>query len=121
MANTSIYRDTIAGSVLMASSASTSAGVDTRGYPIVGIHLPTMSSGTVSFQHAPDPGTGVAPAAASYVDIHKTDGTGKFTMAAGTSNLAISLHDILAGMQWIRVVSSVVQTAARTIKYTLKG
>lgn len=105
----------------MASAASTTAGIDCRGYPIVGFHIPTMSSGVVSFQHAPDPGTGNPPASADYKDVWKTDGSAKFTMASGTGNLFVSVHDILAGCEWVRVVSSVVQANLRTIKYNKKG
>lgn len=115
MANVAMFRDHTDGTIAMASSASTSASIDLRNRAIAGIYFPTVTSAVYSFQARRVYGSG------TYVDVWKTDGSAKYVTATITGALALSVHDILCGFSEVRVVASVVQTAARTIGYTLKG
>ena len=105
-------------SVEIAASASVSGWIDVRHHPLLHLYLPTMPSGVGKIQTSPN-GEDTSPTAFT---AQKTDGSGDFALVSGIGNLSISVHDVIGGAGWVRLVWST-KTAAdgATIKYSRKG
>lgn len=91
-----------------------SALVDLGGAAVVGLFLPTIVTGDVTFEATYDPS--VTP-----VTVKAKDGT-SLTVTAGTGGFAVSAEDLapLAGYRWVRVVTAGTQNADVTFRFSTK-
>jgi len=100
---------------VIASGGTESAEVDLENFSIMGLLIPTLDSGNLTFKVSDKPGgtfqtlTTAVPAAIAVV--------------AGTGNFALGADDLtdLAPYRFVKIVSAATQTAARTLKWILKG
>lgn len=90
------------------------SAIDKQQFAVVGIILPTLDSGDVTFQVSHD---GV-----TFSALKKIDGT-DVSITAGTGGFAVSSDDLahLAAYGFVKPVTAVVQTADREIIFVLAG
>lgn len=88
-------------------------GVSVEGFAVIGLILPTLDNGNITFEVSMDGQTWFA--------LKKLDGT-VVTLTAGTGGFAVSTSDLdhLAAYRYVRPVT-VAQTADRTLIFVLKG
>jgi hypothetical protein len=79
---------------------------------IIGLLIPTMDAGTVTFKVSNEE-EGI------YYDVWSTDGTGIFTIASSSGGIAIWL-DVLATYKFVKVATGTAQTADRTFTFLVK-
>ena len=105
------HRDT----VTILDTETTSEAVDLRGYGLLGLILPDLTAGNLTFE-ASDIETG------PYVAVHDDLGAAVAIMA-GAGDMAIDTEALapLAGYRWIKIVSAAPQGADREIIWVLKG
>ena len=104
------HRDT----ATILSGATTSNAVDLRGYGLLGLILPVITVGNITFT-ASDTEAGV------YVAVYNALGAA-VTIVAGVGSIAIHSDVMaqLAGYRWVRIVAAQ-QGADREIIWILKG
>uniref|UniRef100_A0A6M3JQW3 Uncharacterized protein n=1 Tax=viral metagenome TaxID=1070528 RepID=A0A6M3JQW3_9ZZZZ len=101
---------------VIADEGTTSAAVDTEGYGITGLLIPTIDTANLTF-------TVSNLSDGTFYTVKDMDGS-TFTITAGTGAFAVGSDDLspLFGYRFIKVVSSATQsTAAVTFTFTLKG
>jgi len=105
------HRDTV---TILAQGTTTEA-VDLRGYGLLGLILPTLTAGNLTFE-ASDIEAG------TYVAVCDELGAA-VTIVAGTGDMAIDATALapLAGYRWVKIVSAAAQGADRAIIWILKG
>jgi len=105
------HRDT----ATILNGGTTSDAVDLRGYGLLGLILPPLTAGNLTFE-ASDTETGV------YVAVYDALGAA-VTIVAGAGSIAIHSDALapLAGYRWVKIVSAEDQLAAREIIWILKG
>jgi len=88
--------------------------VDLRGAAVLGLFLPTIVTGNVTFEATYDPS--VTP-----VGVKAKDGT-PLTISAGTGGFAVSADDLapLAGYRYARVVTAGTQTSDVIFRFIVK-
>lgn len=99
----------------IANGQTTSPTIDLNGFTFVGLIIPTIDAGNITFQvsNAED---------GTFVALYDTT-PAAITIAAGVGNFAVSdgvLGNALAPWQYLRIVAAVPQTAARTFILVVK-
>lgn len=91
-----------------------SDAISIRGHAITGLLIPTIDSGSITFMVS-DTKT------STYYTLNDKDGTA-ITITAGTGGFAVSTDDLtpLAAYRFIKVKTSVAQTADREFTFILK-
>jgi len=91
-----------------------SAAVDIGSFMVVGLLIPTIDSGNVTFLVCDT-------LAGTYQDLKKSDASA-VSITAGTGNFAVSADDLtpLAAFRFIKVKTAVAQTEDRTFKFIVK-
>jgi len=111
------YRQQTVKTVLLDITVSTtlSAEVDLAGYGLVGLIIPTIETGAVTFQVAQASG-------GSFVDL-KDKSAAAISITAGTGGFAVSADDLapLCAYRYIKVKTAGTQLANRTFAFVLKG
>jgi len=105
------HRDT----VTILDTETTSEAVDLRGYGLLGLILPDLTAGNLTFE-ASDIEAG------PYVAVHDDLGA-PVAIVAGAGDVAIDTEALapLAGYRWVKIVSAAAQGADREIIWILKG
>ena len=108
----SILYDTVESVIANGDTASAVADIGNK--TICGLLIPTLDSGSLTFQVAREPG------GTFYTLKDKTPAN--HTIVATTGNFAVTSDDLteLAGYRYIKIVSATIQTAARTFICVLK-
>ncbi len=99
----------------IAQSGTLSSAVDLQGFGLVGLIIPTIDSGNVTFQVSDDNVT--------FVDLKDKAGTA-IQVTATTGGFAVSADDLtpLSAYCYIKVKTSVAQAGgARTFKFVVKS
>lgn len=91
-----------------------SDAVDLRGYGMIGLIIPDLTSADLTFQVS-------ETEAGVYRTVYNADGT-IFTLTTLTGNRAISADDLapLCAYRWLRIISSEVQGAERIFHFIVK-
>lgn len=91
-----------------------SDAVDLRGYGMVGLIIPTITTANLTFQMS-ETRTG------TYRTLYNQDGT-VFTITAATGNRAISADDLapLCAYRWVKIISSEAQGGDRVFHFIVK-
>jgi len=98
----------------IAINGTTSEVVNLGDSVVVGMILPTLNSGNITFTICDTPD-------GSYVALKDKSGSA-ITVTAGTGGFAVSSEDLapLAGYKYFKIVSATTQTAERTIVIMVK-
>lgn len=99
----------------ISDSVTVSDIVDLGNRAIMGLLIPTLDSGDLTFQVAES-------ATGTFRTLKNKSGT-VHTITAGTGDLAIDSDDLkaLAGYRFVKIVSATTQTSDRTFHFLLKG
>ncbi|MCP5362084.1 MAG: hypothetical protein H6908_05580 [Hyphomicrobiales bacterium] len=100
--------------ITIASGQTTSDAVDLRGTTLIAIQMPgSWTSADISFQASIDGST--------FYDVYDSQGVA-VTYAAGASQL-ISVHNVaaMAGLRYLKLVSSAAQGADRSLTLISRG
>lgn len=100
---------------IIANGDTDSDLVDLGNRAVVGLIVPTIDSGTLTFKVA------AYPTDTPILVKDKTLTT--LTVSASTGALALDGDSIvgLSGYRWIQIIAGAAQTAARTFKWVVKG
>lgn len=100
---------------ITATGDTESAMADLGNRAIVGLVLPTLDTGNITFKVAAQP-------ADTFVLLKAKDAT-THSITATTGAFAVSCDDLteIAGYRYVKVVSAATQTAPRTFKFVMKG
>lgn len=100
---------------VIASGDTESAIADLANYAIAGLLIPTVDSGNLTFKVCDTPG--------GTFQLLESASAAAIAVTAGTGNFALGADDLtdLAPYRFVKIVSAVTQTAARTFKWVLKG
>lgn len=101
--------------VITATGDTTSAMADLGNRAIVGLVLPALDTGNITFLVAAQPTD-------TFVAL-KDKAAATHTITATTGAFAVSCDDLteIAGYRYVKVVSAATQTAPRTFKFVMKG
>jgi len=101
--------------ITFATDDDLSAEVDLAGYGLIGLIIPTIDSGNVTFEVS-------ATTGGTFVTL-KDAVSATLTITAVTGNFAVSADELaaLSAYRYVKVKTSVAQTANRTFTFVLKG
>mgnify|MGYP001575742486 CR=1 FL=1 len=99
----------------IAASATTSSEVDLEGFPVISLVVPTITTGTISFQ--------AATASGGTFYAVKGEDLVAFDIDSGTGALVVSADDLtaLSACRYVKLVTSATQAATRTFTFLLKS
>ena len=91
-----------------------SDAVDLRGYGMIGLIVPTITSANLTFEVSETEG-------GTYRAVTNADGT-VFTLTTTTGDMAISADDLapLCAYRWVKIISSEAQGADRVFHFVVK-
>lgn len=101
--------------VIIAAQGTLSNAVDLRGYGLIGLILPTITSANLTFRVSETEG-------GTYRTLNDATGAA-VTITASTGNRAIATDGLfpLCAYRWVKVVSSEAQEAERTLHFIVKA
>ena len=99
----------------IAAQGTDSDAVDLRGYGMIGLIVPTITSANLTFEVSETEG-------GTYRALYNADGS-VFTLTTLTGNRAISADDLapLCAYRWVQIISSESQGAERIFHFIVKG
>lgn len=99
---------------LVANGQTTSSGIEMGDWGIMGLIVPTITSGTLKIQVSQDN--------SNFFDLYDSSGTQALSWSASTGARAFASNDLEAmrGYKYFRVVLGASQGADRTFTYTFK-
>lgn len=107
----------IQDTVTIANGATASSAFDTRGHRLVGVYVPTVDSGNITFTTAPATNPGAT--AGTYVAVGNESGTA-YSLTAGTGGKFFALPVQFSHARYIKLTSAASQSADRSLTLILE-